>query len=126
VGDLNQVFLNLLVNAAHAIEGTMKLTGERGTIRVQSRHEGDHVRIAVSDTGSGIPEAIRDKVFEPFFTTKPVGRGTGQGLAISRTIVVEKHGGSLRFETEMGRGTTFWITLPVSSTAAHSPAAADV
>jgi PAS domain S-box-containing protein len=126
LGDLNQVFLNLLVNAAHAIEGTMNTTGKKGVIRVQSRHEGDHVRIAFSDTGSGIPEAIRDKVFEPFFTTKAVGRGTGQGLAISRTIVVDKHGGSLTFETEMGRGTTFWITLPVSSAAPHSALALDV
>jgi signal transduction histidine kinase len=104
----------------------MNITGKKGVIRVQSRHEGDHVRIAFSDTGSGIPEAIRDKVFEPFFTTKAVGRGTGQGLAISRTIVVDKHGGSLTFETEMGRGTTFWITLPVSSAAAHSASALDV
>jgi PAS domain S-box-containing protein len=125
LGDLNQVFLNLLVNAAHAIESTMNITGKKGVIRIQSRHEGDHVRIAFSDTGSGIPEAIRDKVFEPFFTTKAVGRGTGQGLAISRTIVVDKHGGSLTFETEMGRGTTFWITLPVSSTAAPCPAVFD-
>lgn len=115
LGDLNQVFLNLLVNAAHAIESAMNITGKKGVIRIQSRLEGEHVRIAISDTGSGIPEAIRDKVFEPFFTTKAVGRGTGQGLAISRTIVVDKHGGSLTFETEMGRGTTFWITLPVSS-----------
>ena len=120
LGDLNQVFLNLLVNAAHAIEGAMNITGKKGVIRVQSRHEGDHVKIAFSDTGSGIPAAIRDKVFEPFFTTKAVGRGTGQGLAISRTIVVDKHGGSLTFETEMGRGTTFWITLPVSSTTAKA------
>ena len=117
LGDLNQVFLNLLVNAAHAIEDKIKGTGKKGVIRIQTRDEGDHVKIAIGDTGSGIPEAIREKVFEPFFTTKTVGRGTGQGLAISRTIVVEKHGGTLTFETEIGRGTTFWITLPVSSSA---------
>jgi PAS domain S-box-containing protein len=117
LGDLNQVFLNVLVNAAHAIEDANNGTGKKGTIRIRTRHEGDQVGIAFSDTGSGIPEAVRDKVFEPFFTTKAVGRGSGQGLAISRTIVVEKHGGTLTFETEVGRGTTFRITLPVSSSA---------
>jgi PAS domain S-box-containing protein len=117
LGDLNQVFLNLLVNAAHAIGDARNGSGKKGLIRVETRHEGDRVSIAIGDTGSGIPEAIRDKVFEPFFTTKPVGRGTGQGLAISRSIVVEKHGGTLTFETEVGRGTTFRITLPVSNAA---------
>lgn len=72
------------------------------------------MRIAISDTGCGIPEKIRTKIFEPFFTTKPVGRGTGQGLAISRSIVVDKHGGTITFESEVGRGTTFVIELPVS------------
>ena len=114
LGDLNQVFLNLLVNAAHAIEETKSRTGQRGAIRIQTRREGDHVKIAFSDTGPGIPEAIREKIFEPFFTTKTVVRGTGQGLAICRSIVVEKHGGTLTFETEAGRGTTFWITLPIA------------
>jgi signal transduction histidine kinase len=117
LGDLNQVFLNLLVNAAHAIEDATKGTGTKGTITIQTRHEDGHVRIAFSDTGSGIPEAVRGKVFEPFFTTKAVGRGTGQGLAISRSIVVDKHSGTLTFDTEMGVGTTFWISLPVSSRA---------
>lgn len=115
MGDLNQVFLNLLVNAAHAIGDVVNGTGTKGMIRIQTRHEDGHVRIGFSDTGSGIPEAIRPKVFEPFFTTRAVGGGTGQGLAISRSIVVEKHGGTLTFETETGRGTTFWITLPVSN-----------
>lgn len=71
------------------------------------------VRIDIADTGAGIPEAIRDRVFEPFFTTKKVGKGTGQGLAIARSVVVTKHGGSLDFETEMGRGTTFTVRLPI-------------
>jgi signal transduction histidine kinase len=72
------------------------------------------VRITVQDTGPGIPPEIRDRIFDPFFTTKEVGRGTGQGLAIARSVVVEKHGGSILFETEAGRGTTFIVRLPLS------------
>lgn len=75
---------------------------------------GESVEISVSDTGSGIPEAIRNRVFDPFFTTKEVGKGTGQGLALAYTVVVKKHEGKIWFETEVGRGTTFHITLPVS------------
>ncbi|HTP29274.1 MAG TPA: ATP-binding protein [Anaeromyxobacteraceae bacterium] len=111
-GDVNQVFLNIIVNAAHAIAEAEKATNGRGRIRISTRCEDDHVVVAVSDTGSGIPTSIRDKIFDPFFTTKEVGRGTGQGLAIARTIV-EKHRGSIQFETEPGRGTTFFIRLPV-------------
>jgi signal transduction histidine kinase len=114
LGDLNQVFLNLLINAAHAIAEVVDGTGEKGTIRVHTRQSGERVRIAISDTGCGIPEKIRAKIFDPFFTTKPVGRGTGQGLAISRSIVVDKHGGMITFESEVGRGTTFVIELPIS------------
>ena len=115
LGDLNQVFLNLLVNAAHAIADVMKVTGKKGKIRVETRHEDDAVLIAISDTGSGVPEEIRNKIFDPFFTTKDVGKGTGQGLAIARSIVVDKHGGTLTFESEVGQGTTFQIQLPVES-----------
>lgn len=115
-GDLNQVFLNLLVNAAHAIGDVVKNTGERGRIVVRSRAVEDSVEISISDTGGGIPEAVRGKIFDPFFTTKEVGRGTGQGLTLARAIVVEKHGGSLTFETETGRGTTFYVRLPVHGT----------
>jgi signal transduction histidine kinase len=71
------------------------------------------VRLSVSDTGTGIPAHVAERVFDPFFTTKKVGRGTGQGLAIARRIVVENHGGTLTFETEPGRGTTFHVRLPV-------------
>lgn len=113
LGDLNQVFLNLIVNAAHAIEGVVGGGGDRGVIRVSSRPLGTQVCIRVSDTGGGIPLSVRDRIFEPFFTTKPVGKGTGQGLAIARSIVVDKHGGSLTFVTEDGCGTTFEIRLPV-------------
>jgi signal transduction histidine kinase len=81
---------------------------------VQTRTIGDFVEISIGDTGDGIPEAVRGRIFEPFVTTKEVGRGTGQGLALSRGIVVEKLKGSLHFETETGKGTTFFIRLPKS------------
>jgi signal transduction histidine kinase len=114
LGELNQVILNLVVNAAHAIADHVGETGERGEIRITSRCDGDDVVVSVADTGGGIPAAIADRVFDPFFTTKDVGRGTGQGLAISRTLVVERHGGTLTFDTELGRGTTFHVRLPVN------------
>jgi signal transduction histidine kinase len=116
-GDINQVVLNLLVNAAHAIKEKMK-DGEKGRIAVRTRMSGNDVEISVSDTGNGIPEAIRNRVFEPFFTTKEVGKGTGQGLALAYTVVVKKHGGKIWFETEVGKGTTFFITLPARVAAA--------
>ena len=84
-----------------------------GTVTLRTRAEGDHVRLSVTDTGTGIPPHVAERVFDPFFTTKEVGRGTGQGLAIARRIVVERHGGTLTFETEPGRGTTFHVRLPV-------------
>ena len=112
-GEVNQVVLNLLVNAAHAIGDVVKGTDQKGLITVRSRVDGGMVEIAITDTGGGIPEAIRGKIFDPFFTTKEVGRGTGQGLAIARSVVHDKHGGDLTFETELGRGTTFFIRLPL-------------
>jgi PAS domain S-box-containing protein len=111
-GDINQVFLNLVVNAAHAIDDVTS-DGERGVICLRTTVDGDHVRISVADTGSGIPSAVAGRIYDPFFTTKDVGRGTGQGLAIARRIVVERHGGTLSFETEQGHGTTFHVRLPV-------------
>jgi two-component system, NtrC family, sensor kinase len=122
LSELNQVFLNLLVNAAHAIGDVVNGSETKGTIRVRTQLLDETVRVTISDTGGGIPEAIRNRVFDPFFTTKPVGKGTGQGLAIARTIVVDKHGGRLSFESELGRGTAFHIDLPVSR---EAPAAAD-
>jgi two-component system, NtrC family, sensor kinase len=116
VGDINQVFLNILVNAAHAIGDVVKGSGARGKIRVVTRADGECVQVSISDTGGGIPAEIRDKIFEPFFTTKEVGRGTGQGLAIVRSIIVDKHGGTVTFDSEVGRGTTFTIHLPVHGT----------
>jgi signal transduction histidine kinase len=82
---------------------------------VRTAQEGGKVRIDITDTGCGIPPAIHDRVFDPFFTTKAVGRGSGQGLAIARNIVVDKHGGSLTFESEVGMGTTFTIILPLDA-----------
>jgi signal transduction histidine kinase len=113
LSDLNQVFLNLLVNAAHAIADT----GRRGTIRVATRHEGDEVAIEIADNGTGMPEAIRERIFEPFFTTKPVGHGTGQGLSLAHAIVVERHGGSIAVDSTPGEGTTFTIRLKVRGAA---------
>jgi two-component system NtrC family sensor kinase len=113
IGELNQVFLNLLVNAAHAIGDAVNGTGQKGVIRVRTAVEDDAVLISIADTGGGIPEDIRDRIFDPFFTTKESGRGTGQGLAIARSVVVDKHGGTLTFASEVGKGTTFFIRLPL-------------
>lgn len=122
-GEINQVLLNLVVNAAHAIRDVVGNTGARGKITVRSRVDADGVTISIGDTGTGIPEAVRSKIFDPFFTTKTVGQGTGQGLAIARSIVVDKHHGMLRFETETGRGTTFFLTLPLRSAGVMAEAA---
>ena len=111
LGELNQVFLNLVVNAAHAIGERIEGTDERGKICIETRHCDGVAIIRISDTGTGIPAHLTEKIFDPFFTTKPVGKGTGQGLTIARSIVV-KHGGTLTFESERGRGTTFEIRLP--------------
>jgi signal transduction histidine kinase len=81
---------------------------------VCTRRIGDEVLISVSDTGGGIPDSVRDHIFEPFFTTKDVGRGTGQGLAIARTVVCEMHRGQITFETELGKGTTFHVRIPIA------------
>jgi signal transduction histidine kinase len=116
MGEINQVVLNLVINASHAIADVVRGTSDKGRLTVRTTLDGDTVEIAVTDTGTGIPPAARDKIFDPFFTTKEVGRGTGQGLAIARSVIVNKHGGTLRFETECGRGTTFFIRLPINPT----------
>jgi PAS domain S-box-containing protein len=112
-GDLNQVILNLIINAAHAIEGVVKDTGKKGEIKITTRNLGNAARITISDTGGGIPENIRHKIFDPFFTTKEIGKGTGQGLAISHEIIVKKHSGKVYFEVENSVGTTFYIEIPL-------------
>ena len=108
-GELNQVILNLVVNAAQAIAEVVAGNGGRGLIRVKTTRDDDAVVIAISDTGGGTPPAVQPRIFDPFFTTKAVGRGTGQGLSIARNVVVDKHGGTLTFETDIGRGSTFFV-----------------
>jgi signal transduction histidine kinase len=103
----------VVVNASNAIADVKTRERETGQIIVTTRRDGDWVEMRVGDTGTGIPEAVRSRIFTPFFTTKEVGRGTGQGLAIAHTVVVKKHGGTLDFETEEGKGTTFIIRLPI-------------
>ena len=114
--EFNQVILNLIINAAHAIAD---LNGdhasEKGTITISSGRDGNWAEIRISDTGYGIPAEIRHRIFDLFFTTKEPGRGTGQGLAIAHSVIVEKHNGVLNLETEEGRGTTFVIRLPIDS-----------
>ena len=114
--DFNQVILNLITNAAHAIGDVVgQDSGRKGTITLTTRWVDEWAEIRVADTGTGIPEESRSRIFDPFFTTKEVGRGTGQGLAIAHDAIVRKHGGSLQVESEMGRGTTFVIRLPIRS-----------
>ncbi len=117
-GDLGQVVLNLVVNAAHAVADKMDGSGKLGKIFVRTRLEGDFVAIEVEDTGVGIPEDIVHRIFDPFFTTKEVGRGTGQGLAISHRIVVDKHRGRLEVTPDPGKGSTFRVLLPLDPRAA--------
>lgn len=123
--EVSQVFLHLIVNAAHAIEDSPR-AGIQGLITVSSRREGDQVEIRVADNGTGIAAEIRHRVFDPFFTTREVGRGTGHGLTLAHAVVVQRHGGSLRFETESGAGTTFIMTLPIEPDHAASCAGATI
>jgi signal transduction histidine kinase len=122
IADLNQVFLNLIVNAADAIEET----GQRGVITVSTAVDGEDVVVLISDTGGGIPDDVRPKIFDPFFTTKDVGRGSGQGLPLARGVVQEGHGGSLTLESVLGQGTTFAVRIPISGLAQKDPAEADL
>jgi len=114
-GEFNQVILNLIVNAGHAIADVVKEGGpEKGKITVQTRNCTEWAEIRIQDTGTGIPNKVQSRVFDPFFTTKEIGKGSGQGLAIARSVIVDKHGGSIHFETEEGKGTTFIIRLPLN------------
>jgi signal transduction histidine kinase len=112
--EFNQVILNLIVNAAHAIADINgENSTEKGTIRISSKLDGNLAEIRISDTGTGIPKEIQNRIFDLFFTTKEPGRGTGQGLAIAHSVIVEKHDGTINLETEKGKGTTFVIRLPI-------------
>jgi PAS domain S-box-containing protein len=119
VGELNQVFLNLIVNAAHAIKDSGRDV-DSGEILIRAAAEGDHAVIRVSDNGCGVPEENLSKLFDPFFTTKEVGRGTGQGLAISHSIVADKHGGDISVSSEVGVGTQFTVRLPIAGRSARA------
>ncbi len=117
-GEFNQVILNLLINAAQAIaQATGDGSQGKGKIVVCTARDQDSAEISISDTGAGIPKAVRSRVFEPFFTTKPVGKGTGQGLALAHTAIVRRHGGKIWFDSELGKGTTFYIRIPFAKSA---------
>ncbi|HSS95494.1 MAG TPA: ATP-binding protein, partial [Terriglobales bacterium] len=112
--ELNQVVLNLIVNAAHAISDRLgENSGGKGKIVVATRRNAPWAEIDIQDSGQGIPPEIRSRVFEPFFTTKEVGKGTGQGLALAHSVVVNRHQGQIWFDSEMGTGTTFHIRIPL-------------
>ena len=124
VDEFNQVILNLLINAAHAIESAQKVrpgSAGQGTITVRTRLDGEWALVEVEDSGTGIPDAILSRIFEPFFTTKEIGKGTGQGLAIVHTVIVKKHRGKVNVTTEVGRGTTFHLRLPLNISSNPTP-----
>ena len=115
VGELNQVFLNLLINSAHAIaEVVGDGSGKKGKITIRTTQDSQSTTIAFEDTGAGIPPEIQSRVFDPFFTTKSVGRGTGQGLSLAYNSIVKKLGGKIWFDSKVGKGTTFFIQLPMT------------
>jgi two-component system NtrC family sensor kinase len=120
VGELNQVFLNLIVNAAHAIQDAGKDV-TTGRIRVSTALDGDTALIRISDNGCGVPAETLSKLYDPFFTTKEVGRGTGQGLAITHSILVDKHGGDISVQSTVGLGTEFTLRLPTGGRAVRVP-----
>jgi len=112
--EFNQVILNIVVNAAHAIsDASNEGRDGKGVIRVTTRSDGNWAEIRIRDSGTGIPAEVQRRVFDPFFTTKKVGLGTGQGLAIARSVVVDKHAGTIDIDSEVGKGTTFIIRLPL-------------
>lgn len=113
--EFNQVVLNMIINASHAIADKVGKDGTtKGLITISARRDGDDMEIRISDTGAGIPKSVQGRIFDPFFTTKDVGKGTGQGLNIAHSVIVEKHGGSISFTSEEGEGTTFILRLPLT------------
>jgi PAS domain S-box-containing protein len=113
-GEFNQVILNLLINAAQTIGDVVRNSASKGTITITTKCQDDWAEVQIKDTGAGIPEHVRARIFEPFFTTKEVGKGTGQGLALAHTVIVKKHDGKIWFESEVGKGTTFFLRLPLT------------
>jgi PAS domain S-box-containing protein len=111
-GEVNQVFLNIIVNAAHAIEAAHR-DGAKGLIRISTAVEDGYAVIRIQDNGTGIPESVKARIFDPFFTTKEVGKGTGQGLAIVQSVIVARHHGRITVDSEVGKGTTFILRLPI-------------
>jgi signal transduction histidine kinase len=130
-GQLNQVFMNILSNAIDALDFSPELDGlenDRGlpTLKIRTELLGtERAIIRISDNGSGIPDRVGQKIFDPFFTTKPVGKGTGLGLSISYQIIAEKHGGFLKYSSQLGEGTEFWIEIPIRQ-AIGSPVNSDL
>ena len=114
-GELNQVLLNMIVNAAHAIADTLSDSVDRkGKIQISTALAQPFAEIRIKDTGSGIPQENIERIFKPFFTTKSAGKGTGQGLAIAHSVIVEKHQGTIQVESNVGEGTTFIIRIPLA------------
>jgi signal transduction histidine kinase len=113
-GELQQVLLNVIVNAAQSIGEAVVDTNGKGTIRIETKRQDGCVEIRIRDTGTGIPEEHQPRIFDPFFTTKDVGHGTGQGLAIAHSVIVQQHNGRIWFESAVGKGTEFFIQLPVN------------
>jgi signal transduction histidine kinase len=123
-GAFNQVVLNILVNAAHAIGAANATTvATKGVITVSTRKHQNWAEIRIKDSGCGMPQEVRDRIFDPFFTTKGVGKGTGQGLAIAHDVIVKKHHGTITVDTAPGLGTTFVLRLPLEATDAAAAAA---
>jgi signal transduction histidine kinase len=124
--EFNQVVLNMVVNAAHAIADVVGDGGKgKGKIRVKTRPEGEWAVVEISDSGAGMPAHVQQRIFEPFFTTKEVGKGTGQGLAIAHNVIVDKHGGTIKVASAPGKGTTFTIRLPIGGMKSESEGATE-
>jgi signal transduction histidine kinase len=124
-GPFNQVVLNMIVNAAHAISDVnAEGSSGKGSITIRTRQVEEWVEIEIQDTGCGIPVDIVARIFDPFFTTKAVGRGTGQGLSIAHNVIVDKHGGSITVDSKPGSGTTFMIRVPLKADSGDSAEAA--
>ena len=124
-GDLNQAFLNIIVNAAHAVDQQSTDGEQTGKIKIKTSSGNGCVEIEISDSGCGIPLELQQKIFDPFFTTKDVGKGTGQGLAVVHQVIVEKHGGQIQVESKPGIGTTFLISLPLKPVGAGNEEGSD-